>query len=49
MKKTFQEEKKNLEKTLLQFEEIIEDEELRLKALPRMYSNDPVLHSWQSF
>ena len=43
MEKTFQEEKKYLEKTLLQFEEIIEDEELRLKALPRMYSNDPVL------
>ena len=43
MEKTFQEEKKYLEKTLLQFEEIIEDEELRLKALPRMYNNDPVL------
>ncbi len=43
MEKNFDEEKKYLEKTVSQFEEIIAEEELRLKALPRMYGHDPIL------
>lgn len=43
MEKNLQEEKKYLEKTISRFEEILEEEQLRIKALPKMYSNDPIL------
>ncbi len=43
MEKNLQEEKEYLENTISRFEEIIEEEELRIKAIPRMHSNDPIL------
>ena len=43
MEKNIKEEKEYLKKTIERFLQIIDEEELRLKALPRMYGNDPYL------
>ena len=43
MYKNYNEEKKYLGSTLERFKGIIEDTELRLDALPRMYANNPRL------
>lgn len=45
MEKIIEEEQKYLQFTLRKFKEIIENTELRLQALPRMYRDNPVLLS----
>lgn len=43
MEKDFQTEKEYLEKTIKRFQEIINTSDLRLDAIPRMYSDNPIL------
>lgn len=43
MEKNFEEEKEYLEKTIKRFQKIIADTELRLDAVPRMHSDNPIL------
>jgi len=43
MNKNFEEEKEHLKSTLVKFQEIIEDTELRLDSIPRMYGDNPYL------
>ena len=43
MNKDFQEETKYLNKTIMRFEEIIKDTELKLDAIPRMHRDNPEL------
>lgn len=45
MYKSFEEEKEYLKNTLDRFDDIISDTELKLKALPRMYGDNPALLS----
>ena len=45
MYKSFEEEKEYLKNTLDRFDDIISDTELKLKALPRMYGDNPTLLS----
>lgn len=45
MEKNFEEEKKYLKETLEKFQDIIEDTELRIDALPRMYRDNPLMLS----
>lgn len=43
LKEEFDLEKKNLEDTIDRFQEIIEETNLKINALPRLYSNNPYL------
>lgn len=43
LEKSFQKEKEYLEETIKRFQEIIDDTELRLDAIPRMYGDNPLL------